>query len=505
MGLPPTYESYAHKDFDAVRERLFDLITSVFPQWTNTQKHNFGNILVEGFAFVADILNYYQDAQARETRFAFVEQRKNMIALCKLIGYELPGADAATADVQLTLTNKTALAGTVTIPEGTIVRTLEVTNPVKGELQADVVVDVVTGVATGPWEHSLTQPIYVLASSGLPDFEMYLPFGPYLDGTAVVSTPTQGVFTEVDNFLTSGPGDLHYTAFVDHLDRVTLRFGDGNNGAIPIGNVSARYKTGGGTDGNVEAGSLVKVEGNFTDTYGNTAYVESTNLVDAEGGIPREEVEAARVNAPASLRVLNRTVSREDYEINAMRVSGVGRALMLTSNEQSGIPENHGRLYIIPSTGGTPSTAMKDEVEVMCTETYPNTITFQLDVLDPAYLTIDVVAWVWLREGYQPSAVKASIEEALEDFFEPMLADGTANPNVDFGFYYKDADGNPAGEIAWSDIFNIVRDIGGVRKVGAGATEFTLNGVRDDVSIPNWKFPALGTVTVINGDTGTAI
>jgi hypothetical protein len=86
-----------------------------------------------------------------------------------------------------------------------------------------------------------------------------------------------------------------------------------------------------------------------------------------------------------------------------------------------------------------------------------------------------------------------------------MLLSGAPNPNVDFGWYYKDENGLPAGEIAWSDIFNIVRDTLGVRKVGAGSSDFTINGLRDDFAIDNWKFPALGIVRVIDGETGTEI
>ena len=86
--------------------------------------------------------------------------------------------------------------------------------------------------------------------------------------------------------------------------------------------------------------------------------------------------------------------------------------------------------------------------------------------------------------------------------FEPMLASGEPNPNVDFGYYYKDQDGAPAGEIPWSDIFNVIRDTVGVRKL---EHTMQLNGVTDDVSIANWEFPALGDLVVIDGDTAAAI
>lgn len=509
MSLLPTTYDYTDKDFDSLRVRAFDLIRSVHPSWTNEAVANFGNLLVESYCFIGDVLTFYQDQQAREGRFGQAQLRKSMIALCKLINYYLPGAEAATCDVTLTVTNASALVGTV-VPVGTspvIVKTSSVTDPVKGEIQESVSFDLSAGETSKifSWEHSLTQRPLVVPSTSKADQRIILPFGPFLDGSDEISTPTQGTFTRVSSFYYSGPTDAHYRIEVDQNNLANVIFGDDRNGAIPKGNITCNYKTGGGVDGDVEAGSLKKVEGSFIDSVGTKAYIEATNVYDSEGGVPREEVAAARINAPASIQTVNRTVSREDYENNAKKVTAVGRALMLTSNEYSGIGENHGQLFIIPKTGGTPSDLLLTQVHTMCTVTYPNTITFQLQVLAAMYKNVDVRAVVWLAQNAVPGTVKQAILDNLEDFFSPMLASGEPNPNVDFGFNYKDQDGNPAGEVAFSDIFNIVRDTAGIRKVGAGPTEFTLNGVRDDVSIPLYQFPALGDVTIINGATGTAM
>jgi hypothetical protein len=73
---------------------------------------------------VGENLSFYQDAQAGESRIITATQRKNVIALAKLLGYKLPGARAATADVTFQLAAPPA--ADVTIPAGTIVRTQEV-------------------------------------------------------------------------------------------------------------------------------------------------------------------------------------------------------------------------------------------------------------------------------------------------------------------------------------------------------------------------------------------
>ena len=65
-----------------------------------------------------------------------------------------------------------------------------------------------------------------------------------------------------------------------------------------------------------------------------------------------------------------------------------------------------------------------------------------------------------------------------------------------------DAEGNPVGEIAWSDLFNVIRDTPGVRKMGDARLDLTLNGLPADVRLNVREFPVLRTVTLVNGDTG---
>ena len=105
MSLLPTTVDYTDKDFDALRARLIALVRSVFPDWTDFEVAGFGNVLIELYAFVGDVLTFYQDNLARESRLVTATQRKNVMALAQMLGYRLQGARAATAEVELTLTS----------------------------------------------------------------------------------------------------------------------------------------------------------------------------------------------------------------------------------------------------------------------------------------------------------------------------------------------------------------------------------------------------------------
>lgn len=507
--LPPSVD-YTDKDFDAIDDRMGRLIRSVFPTWTDFNVLNFGNILKEAFSFVGDVLTFYQDAQAGESRIVTATQRRSMIALAKLIGFELPGATAATVDVTISLDSPPI--GSVTIPAGDVVRTEEITEAIEFQLLTDAVI----APAADPPETVVTvenseSQEEIFTSTGLGDQSFLLARTPFLDGSLDGGITTgQGTWEEVQDFLESGPTDLHFAVEVDQNDRARVTFGDGTNGLIPTGTITMGYKIGGGSAGNVEAESIKVIRGSYQDSLGNPVRAAVINPLAASGGAPRMSVALAKIRAPQSLRVLNRTVAREDYEINAVRVPGVARALMLTSDQDPGLSENSGILRVIPEAGGEPSSTMIDNVRTMVTETYPNTVTFFVLVAGPIYKTIDVAATVYLRQGSNAATVRAAILENLASYFaittpDPDTGDLVPNPLIDFGYNFKDESGNPAGEIPFSDIFNVVRDTSGVRKIGDKFEDFLLNGTDRDVELPIAEFPILGTVTLTNGDTGLVL
>ncbi len=503
MPVLPESVDYTDKDFDALRARLVALIQSAFPEWSDFTVASFGTLLLELYAFVGDVLGYYLDGQARESRLSTATQRKNVIALARMLGYRLHGATAATAQITLTLTRPPA--ATATIPAGSVVRTQEVTAPIRFQLLADVVIPAGANppTATGSAEHSATQ-TQVFDTSGLANLDVVLDYTPYLDGSAQV-TAGNGTYAEVDSLLGAGPNDLQFMVLVDQNDRATLRFGNGTSGAPPSGTLNVTYKTGGGASGNVDAGRLVIVDGAFTDAFGRPVQVTATNPAPATGGSDRESIASAQLLAPAALRAPTRTVSREDFEIHARQVPGVARALMLTSNEDKSIQENSGILYVIPIGGGAPTPALKNNVLLQVTVAYPCTLTFQVAVQDPVYKRIDIAARIYLTAS-DPNfriAVRERVKANLATMFAISLPDGTPNPAVDFGFNVKGEDGAPAAEVVWSDVFDVIRNTSGVRKVGAHQGDLTLCGLPADVSLRVSEFPVLGNVALLDGDSGS--
>lgn len=497
---------FTNRDFDSWIIELRIRVPAAFPSWTDFNKANFGNILLEMFAHTLDVLSFVQDQQHKERFITFARLRRSMILLGRNVAFRLPGAVAATVDLEFTIGDNTPRTVDIVIPAGTVVLTFDRTDDVEFDLLADVTIPAGQIQATGSAENArarVDQPVF----DGSPGQPVILSSIPFLDASATVIV-TPDTFVEVLNFLSSGPTDRHFVVSIDQEDRATLTFGDGINGAIPNGNGTANYKTGGGEAGNVEANTLTQFrDGNsIPDASGDNVLLLVRNPVGASGGVDRMSVEEARVAIPESLTTLGqRSVTQDDFESNARKVRGVARAMMLTSDDDPSIAENVGELYIVPVGGGLPSTALKALVLSTILSDFPPTLTFSFTVENPILRIVSISATVFLRSGITELEARAAILASYESFFALTNSDGSVNTQVDFGFKLKALQGGTPvlGELPFSDLFNAMRDA--VNPSNA----LVLRKIDEDTFIPaddvlllDREFPVLGSITLINGLTG---
>jgi hypothetical protein len=74
----PLTIDYTDKDFEALRAKLIAFVKSVFPDWSDFSVASFGNILLEMCAFIDDVVTFYLDNHARESRLVTATQRENV-------------------------------------------------------------------------------------------------------------------------------------------------------------------------------------------------------------------------------------------------------------------------------------------------------------------------------------------------------------------------------------------------------------------------------------------
>jgi predicted phage baseplate assembly protein len=92
---------YVTKDYEGFKQGMLNQIPLLLPDWTDRGEADFGVVLIELVAYVADILSYYQDRVANEAFLATATQRRSVTELLRLIGYQIDPGLAASAVVHV--------------------------------------------------------------------------------------------------------------------------------------------------------------------------------------------------------------------------------------------------------------------------------------------------------------------------------------------------------------------------------------------------------------------
>lgn len=502
------------RDFDSLRERMIRSIASVHPDWSDTAIANFGNILLEMTPFIGDVLDKYRAAQFGESFFITCTRRINGVRHARPLGYRFAGQSAATVDVQF------AIVGSydeIPLSAGLVIRSASATNPARFQILADDTIPAGHSAYSVACENSLSH-VQQFTSSDLANQQVLLTQSPYLEivsiGDDLTPVGDPDPWTEVDNFLESTATDPHYMVLLSDNNRAMVVFGDNNQGRVPSGDVTINYKSGGGAI-TVDPLTLKVPEFTLEDINGTAVVFSVTNPLAASGGLPRETLANAQRELPGQITVNERSVAQSDFGVNAMRVAGVAKALILTADQFAGIPENNGFLYLVArgaqlASGGyapaQPNTAQKDAVRTLIEGTYKPTITFEYSVVDHLQTVINVTARVRLSQGALAATADAAIRSNLADWFAVEIVDPEdssqviANDNLQFGWEMKDELGAVRNIIAWSKLVDVVLDTEGVAEVDK--TTFV---PLSNTTIPYNSIPVLGVVTLINDRTGLAL
>lgn len=351
---------YTSRDYAALRDDLIAAVEARLPEWSGGDDVNdYLRALLEGFAFVGDINNYYIDRAANEAFLATASMRSSLLNISRTFGYSPSGPIAAS--VTLTLANSGG--SSVSIPAGTqftgtynrdgvqTVVTFESTEDVT--LGASSVASVLaTEGSTARGSTTLQgtgDPIGVLlyrpdgasVSDGTPDQRFVIAAKPIIEGSVRVwvhpptGTPTvaDGVeYFEISNLIDSKAFDRVFSVERNADDSVDIVFGDGASGFIPPSGylVRATYRTGLGSGGNVLA-NTINSTGLRPDGSTLPATVSVSHVDAAVGGIDAESNDDIRDKAYRALRTKNRAVTLQDFEDLAKKAPGMSRAKAIGS------------------------------------------------------------------------------------------------------------------------------------------------------------------------------
>lgn len=348
--LPPVPAiDYTNKDYASLRRAMLDLARLRLPEWTDHTPSDLGVVLTDMVAYVADIILYYQDRIASELFPGTATERASIMQLLRLIGAEPALPQPARADLQLVFDVPVGPA-VIVVPSGA---QFSATQPSEDpapfaylgpaltiNLHSDQVVP-----GPGPTQASLTLPVVhsrampttVLgSSSGEPNQVFVLPQKPLIVESLVLEVDEGAGWVRWDrrnSFLYSTGSDgrtllstrdsRDYTLQFDENDVASVLFGDGVFGRVPprgVNNVRATCRVGGGTVGNVAAGTIIRI----VNPISNLASV--INPAAAAGGSDAEDSAQAVRRGPLVYRSGRRAVTTDDFVALAYRAGGVAKA-----------------------------------------------------------------------------------------------------------------------------------------------------------------------------------
>lgn len=477
MSLPPAPAiDYTSRDYLSIRDDLLNLIPTFMPEWTSRSENDFGIVLLELFAYVGDQLHYYADRIANEVYLDTATQRDSVIRLARMLGYSPKLMQPATTTLTFTNIN---LSDTL-VPAGTQVATS--TNGVNGspitfETDSDVTVPSSGTITVTATEGETISGEQVGVSDGTGDQTYTLFNKDVLQGsvTIAVSGVATAAYSYVPRLSTSGPFDQVFTTTEDASGVVSIIFGDGANGLIPpLGSVlTATYRIGQGSAGNLDANTLVNVVSPISG-------VSAANLAATTGGADDETTDSIRDSASKWQNSQQRAVTLQDYANLAVQVANCGKANAASSVYTSVT------VYVAPQGGGGYASGVTGSPTAALTSLLASVDTFlqsvcpaptSVTVLGPTYVPMTVVVQLHLAPQASQAQAISDATTALEELldFDNVIFGDQVTPN-DVYLALSQVNG-----VLYTDLNSLYRDAG----PGVGVVSLATN-----------EIPYASTVTV---------
>jgi hypothetical protein len=299
---------------------------------------------------------------------------------------------------------------------------------------------------------STSSPIQPAAGVLIQDPRQALPF--------ITLAQNGSTWTPVRDLLSSPRTALNFVVETQNDGSAILRFGDGTFGSLPVNGLTASYRTGNGSAGNVGAGAIANAVA--TPAVPLTGIVNVRNPLPAQGGVDGETLDQVRAFAPAAFRTQERAVTEADYAAVAQRQPEVMRAeatLRWTGSWYT--------MFV------TVERANRRPVDAAFRTTVSNFLeqfrlaAYDVEIEAPIFVPLDIAFTVCVAPGY----FRSTVEHALLDAFSNRIL-----PNGQSGFFYANnfTFGQP---VYLSQIVATAMQVPGVKWVDTNDAPRIVNGV----------------------------
>ena len=405
--------NYVNYDYLDLKQGLIDRL-KINGAWLDTYESSTGTMIIEFYAYVANLLLHYAERRAEEGYIKTAQNRSSILNLVNLINYTPRRKVSATGSLQFTLGEDTTKI--VYIPKYTECETADGTKYVTAR-DSSIVPPNLSVVVEG-LQGQKVEAEYTSDGSADQTFA--------INDTAVENTE-YSVFvngtewTEVTTFLSSEPASQHYR--VEHLldDNLELSFGNGVRGLIPTNGqaIVFRYVRSDGLVGNVYQIDLIQqLNSVIFDEDSAEIDVTVTNSTSFTAGDDEEDKEYIREQAPQVFQTGDRAVTKLDFKTILRNYPSVADANAWGEAEENA-PNydmfNRAKLVVILENWEHPTDSFKqtlgDYLHAL------SMLTVKYEFVQAVVLQIIPTLDVLVNPGYSLSATAAEIEVALATQF----------------------------------------------------------------------------------------
>jgi predicted phage baseplate assembly protein len=305
-------------------------------------------------------------------------------------------------------------------------------------------------------------------------------------------------------------------AYVLDPEAGTAMFGNQMHGLIPpVGRRIRvrRMRVGGGSAGNIAAGSLTKVTG--YDLSGQQVPQFTVHQpIAISGGAKPETLDEAEQRLPARLRHQDRAVTATDYKDLALATPGalVERAEVLPLFKPQTRDHNAPgvvSVMVLPAKGGVqPPCPRADRTLLESVYAYLNTrrtATAEMYVIGSEYIGLGISVAVEVASGFELQQVGQAVELALRNYLWPLAPGGPASVGWPLGRTVRSFE----LDVVVSKVPGVV-EVNGLRLFQSLASgNYQLLPVdaseQSELTLASWQLPEFLQVRVVTGPDGSGV
>jgi hypothetical protein len=412
--------NYVNYDFDQLVQQLIDRV-KLSDTWKDTYRSGTGQMLIELYAYVANLALFYVERRATEGYIETAQLRSSIINLVRLLNYTPKRNVSATGKLKFTLASP--LTKKVFIPKYTECQTNSGVKYLTNEDavilpgETEIVMSGIQGsiveisqVANGNLNYEIK-----IEDTQVANFNLFV----YVDGTE---------WTAVDSFINSVNTSEHYRLIADIDDTIIIRFGNNVFGLSPTSGqtILIRYIKSSGLAGNVyELDKVVTVNSVIYDE--DSTAVDNITVTNSDvflGGDDPESDEEIRYEAPRVFKTGDRAVTKEDYVSILENYPGIATANAWGENEEN--PPNYNmfnrvKLVILLNEWQFASVTFKQELsDYLYTKSM---LTVKYEYINPTVIYVVPVDTIKAERSATLSAVQSAVETVFDNEF--VLGDTT--------------------------------------------------------------------------------